>query len=125
MTCRHCSDRVGDLFHDMCRSHAECAKGIQYYARPCSVCQELWRRARDLDHPEDAIVAFKVLKEWIHGFRKNSRHRSSGSDYFFCDRERDLFRELSILNANLEDISASDRDSIPAAQPRVSILLSY
>ena len=65
MSCRQCSDRLGNLFHNRCRSHPECSRGIQYYGRPCPICQDLWRRARDLDHPEDAILAFKILREWI------------------------------------------------------------
>ena len=105
MTCRQCPKDVDDLYHDLCRGHAFCARGYQYFAEPCVICEEVWERARDLDEPEDAVKAFKALKYWIIGFRENSRHRPKGQDHFYSQAERDAFQDLNAMHANLEDVS--------------------
>ena len=117
MTCRECPKDVDDLFHDLCRGHSYCARGFQYYGAPCVVCEELWDRAKNLDAPDDAVVAFKVLKRWIVGFRKNSRHRPKGVGYFYSQDEREAFQELNAIHHNLTDIS-SDDSSLSKSQVR-------
>ena len=99
--CRECKHSTSDLSHDLCRSHAFCAKGSQYYGAPCSTCEDLWDRSRDFTDPEDAIASFDLLAGWIKGFRKNSKGRSPGQDHFFDPRERIRFQELHAMIANL------------------------
>ena len=119
MSCRECGKQLDDSLHDLCRGHAYCAKGPQYFGAPCVICEDLWERSRDLDHPDEAVEAFKILKVWVHGFRKNSRKRPKGMDHFHSQQERDDFQELNAIHTNLAAILASERAS-SAAQPRVS-----
>ena len=121
MSCRQCPKDVDDLYHDLCRGHAYCARGYQYFARPCVICEEVWERARDFDEPEDAVRAFKALKYWIYGFRKNSRHRPKGQDHFYSQDERDAFQELNAMHANLQDISRMEPH---VSKPKVSVRCS-
>ena len=94
MWCRKCNTELDDQYHDLCRGHAYCARGPQYYAEACVVCEELWERAGNISDPEGAIAIFKVLKRWIAGFRKNSRRRA--------------YQELTAIHANLRAIAKSD-----------------
>ena len=123
MSCRECHRPVGDILHDLCHTHAYCARRPQYYSVPCVICEELWERARDLDRPEDAMVAFKALKKWIWGFRKNSRHRPKGLGHFYSEKEKSEFQELNAIHSNLEDIASSDRESFSSSRGKVSVIL--
>ena len=118
MTCRECTKDVDDLFHDLCRGHAYCARGPQYYGAPCVICEDLWERSRDLDNPYDAMLAFSALKRWIVGFRKNSRHRPHGMGYFYSQAEKEEFQELGAKHKNLQDISS---DASSPLRSKVSI----
>ena len=111
ISCRECRRPVEDLFHDLCRLHAYCAKGPQYFAAPCVICEDLWDRAKDLDSPHAAMEAFKALKVWIAGFRKNSRNRPEGLGHFHSEQERADFQELNSIHANLQAIADSDIQS--------------
>ena len=99
---------TGDLTHELCRTHAFCARGSQYHGAICSVCDDLWQTAKDLDNPDDAVIAWEGLKEWIRGFRKNSRHRTNGEDHFYDKDERIMFEETHALHANLKIITVLD-----------------
>ena len=121
MSCRECHSPINDILHDLCRTHAYCAKGAQYYSVACVVCEELWERSRDLDHPDDANIAFKTLKKWIWGFRKNSRNRPKGLSHFYSEKEKADFQDLNAMHTNLEDIASSDLDSISSSRGKVSV----
>ena len=108
MTCRECPKDVDDIYHDLCRGHSYCARGPQYFGAPCVVCEEVWERARDLDEPQEAMRAFDALKEWIIGFRKNSRHRPKGMDHFYSKEERDAYQKLNAIHTNLKEIAKTD-----------------
>ena len=111
MSCRKCGHDMdpGDfIFHDLCHTHAYCARGAQYYGAACAICEELWERSNDLDSPEDAIIAFTSLKKWIIGFRKNSRKRPAGMGHFFDSEEKNKFQEMNSIHANLKLISKMD-----------------
>ena len=99
--CRECNHSTSDLSHDLCRSHAFCARGFQYYGAVCSTCDDLWYRARDFSDSEDAIRALDLLSDWIRGFRKNSKGRPAGQDHFYDPREKIQLQELHALVANL------------------------
>ena len=99
--CRECKHSTSDLSHDLCRSHAFCAKGSQYFGALCSTCEDLWDRARDFTDPQDSIAAFDALAGWIKGFRKNSKGRPPGQVHFYDPRERVRFQELHAMIANL------------------------
>ena len=60
--------------------------------------------------------AFDALEEWVIGFRKNSRHREAGSDYFFDFDERVAYNDLHALHANLRYAAKMD-DPAPSAPP--------
>ena len=124
MSCRKCGhdmDPKDFVFHDLCHTHAYCAKGAQYFGAACSVCEELWERSKDLDSPEDAVIAFKALKGWIIGFRKNSRKRPAGMDHFFDLSEKADYQEWNSIHANLNAISQLD-DSQVESQSKVIII---
>ena len=57
-----------------------------------------------MEDPQDAIQAFDALTTWVRGFRRNSRGRQEGQDYFFSARERANFEELHAMIANIRDI---------------------
>ena len=118
MFCRECRKELDDRYHDLCRGHAYCARGPQYFGESCVVCEELWERSGNLDDPEDAMAMFKILKRWVAGFRKNSRHRTEGMSHFYSAKERDAFQELVVIHANLEAIQESDKAAHTA---RVSV----
>ena len=120
MSCSKCIDAVKDPYHDRCRSHAYCARDYQYFAAPCSVCQDLWARARDVSAVHGAIQAFDALEEWVIGFRKNSRHRPKGTDYFFDPDERAAYNDLHALHANLRYASRMDEPRQNPSLPVVS-----
>ena len=84
------------------------------------ICEDLWERSADLDHPEEAMAAFDDLKWWIEGFRKNSRHRPKGLGYFHSADERARFQDLNAMQANLKDIAKEDNPSQDPSQPVVS-----
>ena len=117
MKCRECPKDVDDFYHDLCRGHSYCARGPQYFAAPCVVCEEVWERARDLDEPQEAMRAFDSLKAWIVGFRKNSRNRLKGMDHFYSREERDAYQELNVIHTNLKEIAKADA---AAAKAKVS-----
>ena len=63
-----------------------------------------------MDAVNGAIVAFDALEDWIIGFRKNSRHREPGTDYFFDPSEREAYQDLHALHANLRYAAYMDHD---------------
>ena len=81
---------------------------------PCGVCNDLWERARSLDAPEGAIRAFDLLEEWILSFRKNSRQRPRGADFFLDYEERCAYQDLAALIANVRYIPALDDHPEPS-----------
>ena len=48
-TCRHVIRWCG-ASHDLCRTHAPCARGFQYYASDCDICERLWETAADVSN---------------------------------------------------------------------------
>ena len=120
MSCSKCAEACEKTYHDKCRSHAYCARDFRYYAAPCAICQDLWERARYIDSPEGAIVAYKALEEWIAGFRRNSRHRTKGIDYFYDPSERAAWQDLHAIHANLEIASRFDDPPPASSRPSVS-----
>lgn len=113
--------------HERCRSHSDCASGPLYYGALCGVCQGLWSRARAFrDDPEDAKIAFKLLLEWVTGFRKNSRGREAGTSYFADSGEQAEFEQLRTwYNRSVRESSRdSSRSSIPSQRVSVILLLS-
>ena len=118
--CRECRHSISDDSHDLCHSHAYCARGYQYYSVACATCEDLWERARDLSDPEDAILAFNTLSKWIKGFRKNSRNRPKGQDHFLCPRERAQFEELFAMISNIKAIPKLDQRERQSRPPRRS-----
>ena len=123
MSCSQCADARGKTYHDRCRTHAYCSREFRYFAAPCVICQELWERAKDIDSPVLATVAFDALEDWIAGFRRNSRHREKGVDYFFDPAEREAFQDLHALHTNLK--IASQMDDPPLRNPLPSVSKSY
>ena len=113
---------MDDPYHDLCRSHSYCARGTQYYAAACAVCQELWERAKDVSFPDDAMAAFDALSEWIAGFRKNSRKRPPGQDYFYSPREKSDFQDLFALHANLRECRRIEEESSTSLDLQVSMI---
>ena len=111
-----CQHSIDDSSHDLCHTHAYCAKEGKYYAAICATCEDLWYRSKDFDDPEDAIVAFDALTAWIRGFRRNSKGRPAGQDYFYDPHERAQFQELHAMVANLRAVP--DLDASAAHQPR-------
>ena len=76
------------------------------------MCEELWERARDLlRDPKDALVAWYLLKEWVDGFIKNSRHRVKGRPIFVSKREKSEYDDLSVIMTNIAAIPALDDHS--------------
>ena len=124
MSCSKCRDSK-DPYHDKCRTHAYCAKDFRYHAAPCSVCQDLWERARDIDAPDGAIVAFRALEDWIGGFRRNSRNRTKGIDYFYEPLERSAYQDLHALHNNLQVSLDLDSSRPNASTPSVSLKFSF
>ena len=116
--CRECRHTITDFSHDLCHSHAYCARGGQYHAAVCYICCDLWQRAQDTSDPEDAIAAFDMLTAWIAGFRKNSKGRRPGQDHFFDPREKARMSDLHVIVANLKAIPGLDLES--HHQPRPS-----
>ena len=112
MPCRVCKRAGKDTTHDLCRRHAFCsqADGAQYYSAPCFVCLDLWERARNREDPADAKEAYEDLYEWIIGFRRNSRNRKSGLDFFYDPDERFAFQSLHAA-------MAGTRRPAPRSQP--------
>ena len=106
--CRECNHPSSDTSHDLCRTHAYCARGSQYHGALCATCEDLWERAADLEDPEEAIPAFDALAEWIKGFRKNSRNRPKGQDHFYDPTERAAFQELYAKIAAIRMIPSLD-----------------
>ena len=111
--------------HDRCRSHADCIRDGCYYAAFCGVCHGLWARARNYrEDPTDAKAAFDLLYPWVLGFRKNSRGRAPGTDFFLDKEER---REFVILRGVLRKRASSQEtaslSSIPSS--RVSVLYMF
>ena len=96
MPCRICKRGGKDTTHDLCRRHSYCSQteGAQYYSAPCFVCLDLWERARGQEDPTDARQAYEDLYEWVIGFRRNSRNRKSGLDFFSDREERIAFENL-------------------------------
>ena len=106
MTCRESHHSIGKVphTHDLCRSHSFCSRGFKYFAAPCAVCRDLWDTVQDTSVPQDAIAAFAELEDWIAGFRKNSRNRTLGTDYFYEPSEREAYQEVLTIHANLRAI---------------------
>ena len=71
--CKVCHHDTDDVSHDRCRTHAHCSVNGRYDRTFCSICVDLWQRARDSEDPQDSIRAMNLLKEWISGFARNSR----------------------------------------------------
>ena len=121
--CALCRHVISAATHDYCRSHALCARGSQYWAEVCSVCSELWNRARDLlRSPEDALLAWSLLKDWVEGFIRNSRNREKGKPIFACAREKEEYDDLSVVMHNVAMIPALDSSSSDSDPSDVSIL---
>ena len=108
MASKECHHEIDDTSHDLCRSHAFCARGYLSYAAPCAVCEELWERSRDISDAEDSMLAFQALQEWVKGFRKNSRRRPKGESYFFDENEKSRYQDLLAIHHNLGDIQGLD-----------------
>ena len=121
MSCSKCSEKSGP-YHDQCRTHSYCSRDFQYFGAPCAVCQDLWARARDIDAVDGAMRAFEALKEWITGFRKNSRHRVKGTDYFFDHNEREAFQDLHALHTNLKIAAKLDDPQVDPPPSGVSFI---
>ena len=101
--CLECHHAISDLSHPHCHSHAFCARGGQYHAWVCSLCQELWHTAAHAEDPADAIEAYDVLTRWIRGFRKNSKGRPPGSDHFYDRREKFALQDLHMRILRLQE----------------------
>ena len=111
--CALCRHKISAASHDYCRSHALCARGSQYWGRFCTICSELWERARDLLRaPEDALFAWSLLRDWVEGFIRNSRNRVKGQPIFACRREKEEYDDLSVIMTNVAQIPALD-DHLP------------
>ena len=108
MVCRHCHHPTTDLSHDFCRTHAYCNRDGQYHGALCTTCDELWERAQDIENPSDAVPAFQMLKSWIEGYRRNSKARPPGCDFFFDPQERSSYEDLFAVHANLRIIARMD-----------------
>ena len=109
LRCALCRHQISAATHEYCRSHALCARGVQYWGRFCHVCGELWERARDLLRaPEDALFAWSLLRDWIDGFIKNSRNRVKGKPVFACRREKEEYDDMAVIMANVAQIPALD-----------------
>ena len=116
--CRECHHPTSDETHDLCRSHAYCARGYQYHGAICATCEDLWERAQDLSNPRDAVSAFKALSSWIKGFRKNSKFRPKGQDHFYDPEERVRFQDLFAKIAKLRSASPARRPQVRPSRPR-------
>ena len=104
MNCLECHHRITDTTHQLCRSHAYCARGPQYYKGFCTVCDDLWYRARGYEeYPLDAAIAWELLQRWVLGFRKNSKLREKGQHYFFDAKEYAEFSELGAIHGALKE----------------------
>ena len=73
MKCKECKHDTDDVSHDRCRTHAFCSVDARYDRTPCAICADLWERAANSDDPEDAIIAWNLLRKWIGGFARNSK----------------------------------------------------
>ena len=128
MGCRICNRDSDDWTHEYCRAHSFCSAsgGSQYHMQPCYVCKDLLDRASDTDNPDDAIHAFNGLTAWILGFRKNSKHRPAGQDYFLIPAERTAVERLHALHAAhphlRQDSSVSSQGSV-VSWPSLSVLV--
>ena len=121
--CIDCRHVIGASTHDRCRSHADCASGAYYTGILCGVCHGLWSRARAyLEDPEDAMLAFKDLQEWIQGFVKNSKGRQPGQGVFVDQQERKEFITIRAWYNSTKRASSVDstRSSLPSS--RVSVI---
>ena len=121
MSCRVCRHQIGSVTHDLCRSHSDCSRGFQYFAAPCAFCRDLWDRASNNDDPIQAIAAFKLLETWVHGFRKNSRNRPPGTDFFADPQERVAYEDILIVQANIRRIPGLDLDPEPSGSVSIRI----
>ena len=121
MPCRTCRRDSDDRTHDYCRAHSFCNEfgGARYLAGPCYVCQELFEKASDFSDPDAAAHAFAALTKWIDGFRKNSKNRSKGQDYFVDSTERAAYEQLFSVHARHPALRRRDT-SLPASGSRVS-----
>ena len=123
MPCLDCK-RVGkDETHSFCRRHSFCSysEGAQYFAAPCFTCTELWERVSQPSDPEDARIAWRGLSEWISGFRRNSRNRQKGQDFFKSPEERVRYERLHAIMSVGEPSSSLTSSSSQAAASAVSI----
>ena len=110
--CGLCRHKIDPTTHKHCRSHAQCARGNQYWSVYCPICIDLWERARDLlRDPEDALVAWSLLRKWIEGFIKNSRNRPKDVPAFASKRERDEYYDMSDFMKVVSDIPLLDLSS--------------
>ena len=119
--CGLCHHKIDVASHDLCHTHAQCARGFQYWGAYCPICAELWDRARDyLNDPEDAMQAFRDLKLWVDGFIKNSRNRVKGDPIFVSKREKEEFDDLAVVFANIAAIPALDCQPLEVVSSEVS-----
>ena len=130
MPCRTCRRVSKDTTHAHCRRHAACAyaEGAQYLGAPCFTCAELWQRVKDKSDPEDSLDAWKGLFEWVTGFRRNSRNRPKGQDFFARPEERSTFeRWHAIMHVGSPPASQQTPPPSQAVAPAVSIfkILSF
>ena len=116
--CRECNHVITDHSHDLCHTHAYCARKGQYHAALCYVCCDLWHRAEDTSDPSDAISAFETLSAWIAGFRKNSKGRRPGQDHFYDPHEKARLSEMHVIIANLKSIPGLDLDQEHVSRPK-------
>ena len=81
--------------------------------------------SRSIRDPEDALVAWSLLKEWVDGFIKNSRNRVKGKPVFASRREKEEFDDLHVVLSNIADIPALDVDSPDSYSSDVSLHFFY
>ena len=120
MACRECNHVTGDVIHDRCRSHAFCSREGRYHAAVCAVCEELWFRASDMENYAEAKVSMDYLKQWIGGFRKNSKSRTKGQSHFWDEQERLEYQDLLIMHGNPPPSSVAPLSRTPQEVRRYS-----
>ena len=119
--CRLCRHKA-TASHDMCRTHAHCARGGQYWGAYCPICRDLWKRVRDvLNDPVDALEAWETLSKWVEGFVKNTRHRIRGQPIFANRNERFEYMDTAILMKNIAAIPELDSASQISSSIAVSV----
>ena len=102
LVCKHTIDRCG-ASHAHCRSHAPCARGWRYLASECSVCNQLFESANNIEDIDAAVSSYLQLRLWIQGFVKNSRKRPRGIPVFVDMADREELESIEVVIRNLRD----------------------